>query len=209
MKIFLFITLMMTTFVKASAETELQIIRVLPLEGRGEGLDINEGFLWEAEANDRWLKKIDPQTGTVLSTYSSPTLYPESLAWMETNELLHIDFKRRDVALGELNEDGKFTFKQIGNLKEIGFGLAKRNSSSFWVTGYYSPEIYLYSYPGLKVLDTITTPLQNVEDLAWDGTHLWSSDFRDDDKKLIYKLSSTTGDVVETYHLPGEEVCGM
>lgn len=207
MKKIFFLVLMISTIVNAAAVTELDIIRILPHSGRGEGLDFYSGYLWEAEADDRRLKKINPSTGGIVKYHSSPTLYPESLVWITTNKLLHIDFKRRDVAVGEIDSRGKFRFNLLGSLKEIGFGMAKKTSTSFWVTGYYSPKIYLYSYPGLTILKTITTPLLNVEDLAWDGTYLWSSDFRDGNKKLIYRISATTGNVLETYHLPGSEVC--
>lgn len=197
---------MMSSYSHA-AITELDVIRVLPHTGRGEGLDFYNGYLWEAEASDRVLKKINPETGTVVKTHSSPTLYPESLIWIAPNKLLHIDFKRKDVALGELLENNKFKFSLVGHLKSIGFGMARRTSTSFWVTGYYSSKIFLYSYPGLTLLKTLETSLVNVEDLAWDGQYLWSSDFRDENKKLIYRISATTGNVLSTHKIPGTQVC--
>ncbi|HXH29233.1 MAG TPA: hypothetical protein VNJ01_00305 [Bacteriovoracaceae bacterium] len=186
---------------------DFNLIRLLPHTGRGEGLDYNKSYLWEAEGDKKIIKKISPTTGRVVRTYSSPTLYPESIMWMESDKFLHIDFKRTDVVIGQIGSNGVVRLELLGHLKTLGFGLAKKTATSFWVSGYFSSEIYLYSYPGLRLLRTITTPLRGVEDLAWDGKHLWASDYYDLNKKLVYRLDPDDGDVVGTYKLPGSRTC--
>ncbi len=185
----------------------LNLIRKLPHTGRGEGLDYSGGYLWEAEGNQKIIKKISPATGKVFRTFSSPTLYPESIIWITSEKMLHIDFKRPDVAVGTISSSNIVRWELLGKLRALGFGMAKRTSTSFWVSGYFSPKIHLYSYPGLSILRTITTPLDSVEDLAWDGTHLWASDYTDLNERVIYRLSPTTGNILGRYTLPGTSTC--
>lgn len=186
---------------------DLEVVKILPHHGRGEGLDYYDGFLWETEGNDKIIKKINPQTGETTNFFSSPTLYPESLVWMEKNKFIHIDFKRKDVVVGKFDKKKRLRFELLGDLTELGFGLAKKDEKSFWVSGHFSPKIQLYSYPQLQLLYTINTGLKAVEDLAWDGESIWASDYHDKSKKKIYRINPQNGTILNVYRIPGKEAC--
>jgi len=68
------------------------------------------------------------------------------------------------------------------------------DGTNLWATDYYDDIIYKLDPVTGEVLDSIYTPRDGPQGLAFDGNYLWGSD-----STTIYKIEVTTGEVLSTF----------
>lgn len=190
-------------FALAGANPEkLFVTRTLPHTGYSEGLDFHQGYLWHALPKE--IVKIDPKDGLVLERFKPATDYSESITWFQ-GKLFNLSFSDNSIHAGSLQKKG-LTFRRAGNVPEVhGWGIT-HDGTHLIVTGDYSPKLYYLHPKTMSVKKTLTTPISDLEDLAWDGTHLWSSSLTKH-RGQIFRISPKDGQIVGFYTLPDPESC--
>jgi len=198
MKIIILITLFVASY--SSAET-LEVIRTIPHTGYSEGLDFHDGFLWHALPKE--ILKIDPADGSIVARFVPPTDYSESLHWWN-GKLYNLSFSNDGLYVGKL-ANNKLVFEKKGKVPEkTGWGIVSVGSQLV-VTGDFSKILYFLD-SNLKVVRTLVTEAEAIEDLAYDGESLWSSSFTTFRGK-IFKINPKTGKVGPYYSLPSPDDC--
>src|SRR5262249_55729885 len=69
-----------------------------------------------------------------------------------------------------------------------------------------SAQLYEIDATTHAVIHSVPLPIYWVEDLAWDGRYLWSSDWLFD---IGFAIDPTTGDTLHTYKPPGPHPVGQ
>lgn len=189
-------------FVPALWANTLQKIRQIPHSGYSEGLEFQDGFLWNALPKE--IKKIDPKDGSVLLSVKPATEYSESLTWFQ-GVLWNVSFHDNSIQAGKLTRD-KIAFEKKGTVPEVhAWGMA-HNGKEILITGDYSNKVYFLNPKTTKVVRTLTTNGKDLEDLAWDGKWIWTSSFTEHHGE-IFKIHPQTGKVEGYYRLPDAEQC--
>lgn len=199
--ILLFLALWLPTFAKDPVQ-KLEIIRSIPHSGYSEGLDFFDGFLWHALPKE--ILKIDPKTGTVVERFPPPTDYSESIVWFR-NQLFNLSFSDNSIHSAKLGKRG-LSFKRVGAVPEVhGWGIT-HDGQSLIVTGHYSQKLYFLNPATLRVTRFITTTVSALEDLAWDGSSIWTSSFTGY-RGQIFRVSPKDGTIDQFFSLPDPEAC--
>ena len=189
-------------FVASSLRAEtLEIIRKIPHTGYSEGLDFHEGFLWHALPKE--IVKIDPSDGSVVGRFKPSTDYSESLKWWN-GKLYNLSFSDDGIYVGKL-ANGALAFERKGTVPEKhGWGM-EVIGPNLVTTGDYSKVLYFYDSK-LKVVRTLVTEADAIEDLAYDGRYLWASSFTTNRGK-IFRIDPKNGKVGTLYTLPNADDC--
>lgn len=180
----------------------LAVIRTLPHSGYSEGLDFKDGFLWHALPKES--VKIDPKDGRVVARFPSSSDYNESLAWVG-EELLQLSFADNGIYRGRL-KGATLSFERAGTVPEVhGWGITY-DGKNVIITGDYSRKLYFLDLTSLRVVRTIETPVDALEDLAWDGTGIWSSSFTTY-QGTIFRFDPRNGKLQGAFALSAPQRC--
>lgn len=183
-------------------EQKLEIINKIPHTGYSEGLDFHAGFLWHALPKQ--ILKIDPKDGSILEKFSPATDYSESIKWLN-GKLWNLSFSDEGLYQGELTNN-KLVFTKITSVPEPrGWGIEKVGNQ-LAVTGNFSNKIYFFEPKTKKWGKTLVTDATDLEDLAWDGSRLWSSSFSSHSGKIFY-VDLKSGKMSSLYELPEKDLC--
>jgi glutamine cyclotransferase len=182
----------------------LELIRKIPHSGYSEGLDYFQGVLWNSVPKS--LVEIDPSDGTVLQRFTPATDYSESLM-LFAGKIWNVSFSDNGIYNGKISGD-KVSFKKVGTTPESAAWGMTNDGKSILVTGNYSPKIYFLDSTTLKVTKTLTTPVKDLEDLAWDGIGIWSSSYTSH-RGQIFRINPKTGAIPEFYDLSDPESCPL
>lgn len=185
---------------------KLELIRKIPHSGYSEGLDFHKGFLWHALPDA--ILKIDPKDGTIVERFKPATEYGESIAWFN-GKIYGLSFTDNSISIGSIQGRGpkkQLLFKRAADTPEVhGWGIA-HDGKSLIITGNYSPILYFLNPKTLKVERTITTPVTALEDLAWDGTGIWSSSFTEH-RGQVFRISPKDGKIEKFFSISSPEDC--
>lgn len=207
MRITALILLLVVACLSARAEKTLERVRKIPQTGYSEGIDYDRGFIWHAFPHE--LTKIDASDGTVVAHFTPPSEYSESLAWFH-GKLYNLSYSDDGIYVGTLakQKDGSeaLHFERGGTAPEAhGWGIT-HNGKELIVTGNYSKKLYFLDPKTLKVARVVTTPIKDLEDLAWDGKGIWASSFTEHHGE-IFRLSPKDGKLEAVYKLPDADEC--
>lgn len=182
--------------------SSLSLIRKIPHSGYSEGLDFADGYLWNALP--KIINKIDPKDGTVVQRFPPATDYSESLKWVN-GALFNLSFSNNGIYRGTLGAQG-FTFQRIGGVPEqTGWGL-ESSSEGLIVTGHFSHNFYILDPTNGKVRRKLTAAVKDLEDLALDGSRVWTSSFSEFPGQ-IFTLDLKTGARGPLYKIPEPDQC--
>jgi glutamine cyclotransferase len=181
----------------------LEVLRRIPHSGYSEGLDYHQGYLWHALPKK--IVKIDPKDGAVVATFPPATDYSESIVWFQ-GKLWNVSFSDNGLYAGTLN-GSTLKFSHKGTTPESrAWGIAT-DGVHLIVTGHYrSPKLYFLSPKDGKLVREITTPIPDLEDLAWDGEGLWTSTFTGHTGS-IFRIDPKSGEVQGEFSLPNPQEC--
>lgn len=186
----------------AAEPKKLKVLRQIPHSGYSEGLDFHEGFLWRALP--KAIAKISPQDGSVLAQYTPPSDYSESVVWV-AGAIWNVSYSDNGLYRGERKGE-QLKFKRVGDVPEIhAWGIAY-DGKNLIVTGDYSSKLYFFDPKTAQRVRTLETDRKDLEDLAWDGTGLWTSSFTQYRGK-IFRIDPQTGKSSDFYLLPDAESC--
>lgn len=180
----------------------LEVIRKIPHTGYSEGLDYHEGYLWHALPRE--IVKIDPSDGTVLLRFQPASQYSESVMWF-LGYLWNVSYSDNHIYAATL-EGRTLKFGKVGTVPEVHAWGLTHDGKSIIVTGNYSNKLYFLNPKTLQIEKTLTTPVKDLEDLAWDGVGIWSSSFSTY-RGQIFRIDPKSGDVRQFFSIPNPEEC--
>lgn len=183
--------------------TTLRVLRTLPHDGWSEGLDVRGGILWHAYPHS--IEELDAATGEILRVHEPPSDYSESVAW-RGDTLWNLSYSDANVYAGTIGADGAIDWRIAGRGPDVhGWGIA-HDGRDLIVTGNGQPTIWFLDPGTLAVTRTIATPIDDLEDLAWDGKWIWASSYSLY-PGTIFRVDPRTGAVVDFYSLPDPDAC--
>ena len=127
------------------------------------------------------LYKIDPKTGTVLSTVELPFSWPQDMAF-DGKYMWVID--KATHQLIQFDQNDGTTIKELPDPAGNGTGLAF-DGKYLWVADHSRNELYMVEPKTGIVLLVTDTPSEFARGLAFDGKYIWVSDSQTD---KIYKV---------------------
>lgn len=190
----------------ASAAAEpLERVRTIPQAGWSEGLDVSGGRIWHPYPHH--LEESDLATGDLIATFTPPSDYSESVTWFD-GTLYELSYATDGIYEATFAADSSLTWTLAGHMPEIhGWGIT-HDGESLIATGNGSPYLYFLDPATLTVTRTVTTPVDDLEDLAWDGRWLWASSFSLLHGSIV-KLDPMTGDIAGLYELAEPSRCSQ
>lgn len=148
--------------------------------------------------------KIDPKDGTVLQRFTPASDYSESVAWWGKT-LWSVSFSDNGIYAGVLKGD-QIPFKRRGSTPEAHAWGVTHDDRHLILTGNYSANLYFMDPKTLKVVKKITSPVKDLEDLAWDGKGIWASSFSSY-RGQVFRIDPNTGRIDEFFSLPDPSDC--
>lgn len=183
--------------------TMLEIVDRIPRSGWSEGIDIVDGRIWHAWPST--IRELDME-GNVLSEHEPPSSYSESLTWFR-GRLWNLSYHNPNLYAGRL-VDGVISFEIVGTVPGVaGWGIT-HNGTELITTGNGSTDLHFFDGETVSLLRTVTTPVDDLEDLAWDGRYIWASSYSEYPGQ-VFRLDPTTGAVVDVHSLPDPEECSI
>lgn len=184
----------------------LTLIRRLPHAGWSEGLDVHGRELWHSFPGS--IKVYDKETGDELRELaSSPSTYNESLAWRD-GELWNVSYDDSNVYVGRPAAEGELDWHIAGTTPEVhGWGIT-HDPDHVIVTGNGSPFLYFLDPQTAGLVKTVTTPVDDLEDLAWDRGAIWASSYSEYPGQF-FRIDPSTGAIVDVHSLPGAGECSI
>ncbi len=161
---------------------------------------MHDGELWQAFAKVHVV--YDPVTGEKKREYEPPSDYSESLAWVD-GRLWNVSFSDSNLWVGTPGEDG-FRWEIAGTTPEShAWGIAFTGEHVI-VTGNGTPFLYFLDPGTTDVVHVVETPIDDLEDLAWDGESIWATSYVDLPGKF-FRLDPATGEVLDVFEVPAGE----
>ena len=184
------------------------------------GLTWDGQYLWVCDYNSEMIYAIDPVDGRVIKSFDTPGHDPEGLAW-DGSYIWHVDgadadtngpveklyIYKIDPTTGQstrmfeaphpgynaedLEWDGQYLWYIDGGNE----GKDEGTSTIFKVdpnTG--------------AVIKSFSAPSSDPSGLAWDGTNLWVTDYR---QAIIYRINADDGKVIDKITAPSDYPGGL
>ena len=176
----------------------------MPHDGWSEGLDFaDDGALWAPYGHH--IRVLDPSSGANQATYTPPTGYQESVTWFQ-GRLWALSWDDDSIYAGDLGTDGKMLWTLMGHTPDVhGWGIT-HDDRYLIMTGNGMPYLYFVDPATMTLVKTVTTPVDDLEDVAWDGEYVWASSFSAYPGTEM-RLDPETGEVVDLYPLPEPSEC--
>lgn len=196
----------------SSAEKTLTVVqsavsvvkKSLTAPGQGpSGIAWDGSALWVVDTQDfetYKLYRIDPQSGSVLSSFEVPTIIPDALTW-DGSRLWLVDGV--ESKLLQIDPSNGKVLKSLAAPGTYPTGIAW-DGSALWVADADDLKIYKINPITGKVIDSFDAPGFFPTGLAWDGQYLWHLD-----TVSIYKLDPNGGTVLAEYESPRERLADL
>lgn len=182
---------------------ELTLVRTMEHSGWAEGLDVKDGELWHAYPGSH--RVLDLMTGEELRRYTPPTTYSESLMWFQ-GKLWNVSYHDQNLYAGTLNESGLFDWRVVGTVPEIHSWGITHDGDSVIVTGNGTENLYFLDPSNAALRRTITTPIDDLEDIAWNRGAIWASSYSELPGQF-FRVDSSTGGILDIHSLPDPAEC--
>ena len=183
----------------------LTLAGTLPHSGWSEGLDVHGGELWHAFPGD--IRVFDLDTGDPLRRYEPPSSYSESLAWVR-GRLWNVSYHDANIYVGETTTAGELAWTVAGTTpEEHGWGITF-DGTHVILTGHGSELLYFLDPDTAAVVRTITTPIDDLEDLAWHDGAIWASSYSELPGQF-FRVDPANGAVVDVHALPDPAECAI
>jgi len=178
-----------------------------------EGLAWDGTRLWCNNYSNGTLYAVDPADGRILRAHSGRGLpvLPEGLAWDGTHLwtcewITGKIFKLRDTGT-DIQVVAVFPPPALAG----GTTGLEWDGTHLWLAtwgqdGHSYSQLFKLDPTTLAVLQRFDLPVWWVEDLAWDGRYLWSTDWQ---FSIGFAIDPATGDTLHTYATPGPRPVGM
>lgn len=183
---------------------ELTLMRTLPHAGWGEGLEVYGGELWEARS--RLHLVVDPITGEEKRRYEPVTDYSESIAWIH-GKLWNVSNSDSNVWVGT-PMGTTFTWEIRGTTPEVHAWGITWNGEHVIVTGFGSAFLYFLDPVTAAVERVLETPVDDLEDIAWDRGAIWASSYSKMNRQF-FRIDAASGEVLDVHSLPNERGCDI
>lgn len=182
----------------------LTLVRTLPHDHWCEGLDVHDGELWEAFPHT--IRVYDPLTGELKREYEPPSTYSESIAW-RNGELWNVSYHDSNVYVGTPSEDGTtFSWRVAGTTPDVHAWGITHDPESVIVTGNGREYLYFLDPVTAEFQRSITTPVDDLEDIAFDRGAIWASSYSEYHGQF-FRIDPATGEILDVHSLPDAEEC--
>lgn len=165
-----------------------------------QGLAWDGESLWNVDATELKLFRLDPQSGLIRESLALKADFPTGLAWdgtsfwlLDSSELLIYKLDRKGKVKGQIQAPGSFPQ-----------GLAW-DGESLWVAD-FEGQLYKVRPANGEVLETIPGPGESLTGLAWAAGSLWVADL---DTQKLYKVDPTSGEKLAELPSPGPFPAGL
>ena len=182
----------------------LELVRRLPHAGWSEGLDMHDGELWHAYPGT--IKVYDPVSGDLLREYEPPSTYSESLAWRD-GEIWNVSYHDSNVYVGTPAANGaSIAWRIAGETPDVhGWGIT-HDETSVIVTGNGKETLWFLDPETLAVTRTIETPVDDLEDIAFDRGAIWASSYSEYHGQF-FRIDPADGSILDVHALPDASEC--
>ena len=141
----------------------------------------------------------------LLREIEPPSSYSESVAWRD-GELWNVSYDNANIYVGTPLVGGDFSWRIAGTTPEIhGWGIT-HDPTHVIVTGNGTPFLYFLDPVTTQVVRTVETPIDDLEDLAWDRGAIWASSYSAYSGQF-FRLNPWSGEVVDVFSLPDPAEC--
>lgn len=180
------------------------IRRVLASPGQSPlGIAWDGSALWVVDTSDfetYKLYRVDPQSGSVLSSLAITTIIPDGLAW-DGDRLWLVD--GAEGRLLQIDPTNGKVLKALVAPGTFPTGIAW-DGSALWVADADTLKIYKLNPITARVIESFDAPGDFPTGLAWDGQFLWHLD-----TTSIYKLDPKDGTIVAEYEAPRPQLADL
>ena len=185
-----------------------------------EGMASDGTYLYVADFLDASISRIDPAAPAAAVSFRSPGPHPEGLAWDGTH-LWSADWETRRIYRHQVSDTAltvDFFFdapRPETSTRPVGLTW---DGSALWLTTWYPGMLYRLDpatgavLVSRRVEDLYPRDPEPIsysyapEDLAWDGTHLWVTDWY---TPKIFRIEPTTFEVASTTPSPARGSVGL
>lgn len=144
--------------------------------------------------------------GNVLSEHEPPSTYSESLTWFR-GKLWNLSYHNANVYAGTM-VGGELVFEVAGTVPDLaGWGIT-HDGNDLIVSGNGRPDLYVLDGETLVHKRTVTTPVDDLEDLAWDGRYVWASSYSELPGQ-VFRIDLASGSIVDVHALPDPDECSI
>lgn len=186
-----------------SPSPTLEWIGEIPQSGWSEGLEWHDGRLWHPYPGQ--IEVVSTADGAVLTSYEPPSDYSESVTWLD-GHLYDLSYHTNGIYQGTLAADGSMSWAEVGTTPDVhGWGIATDGHQLF-MTGNGQPYVYVLDPADMHLVRTVTTPVDDLEDIAWQNGWIWASSYSEHHGQ-IFRIDLLTGDILDVWDLPDPENC--
>ncbi len=183
-----------------------------------EGIASDGTFIWVADFIDGTISRIDPAAPDRPLVFASPGPHPEGLTW-DGSHLWSADWETRRIYRHAVSDTAIPVVSSFDSPRPESWtrpvGLTW-DGSALWLTTWYPFMLYRLDptdghvlasrdiaglYPPLPPFGTYAP-----EDLAWDGAHLWITDWY---TAGIHRFDPVTYELLESVDSPGPRSVGL
>jgi len=162
------------------------------------GLAYDGTYLWNADADDHIIYKLDT-SGEIIDSFYSPGFAPSGLAFDGTY-LWNADVDNQIIY--KLDTSGEvIDFFDSPGTKPAGLAF---DGTYLWHADADEQMIYKLDTSG-NITNFFYSPGPRPAGLAYDGTYLWNAD---PDEERIFKLD-TSGEIIDSFYSPGFAPAGL
>lgn len=164
---------------------------------------MHDGELWHAFPSSH--RVYDLMTGVEKRRYTPPTTYSESVTWFD-GRLWNVSYHDQNLYAGTLNTAGTFNWVVVGTVPEIHSWGITHDGESIIVTGNGTENLYFLDPADGALRRTITTPIDDLEDIAWDRGTIWASSYSELPGQF-FRIDPETGALLDVFSLPYPAEC--
>ncbi len=187
------------------------VVDIIPAPDYAYGLTHDGTALWVGSGNDLKIWKIDDHSGARLDSIVPATDETRGLGW-DGGYLWGYQYifgssnpLKKDMIVKYAN-DGTMVDTLASPYEDYIGGMCWADGY-LWISVYYpqTPTAVLVKIDPLTgaFVDTLPSPGQQPQGLAFDGTHLWlAMDDNDGDPERIWQLDAATGDTLSSFPIP-------
>jgi glutamine cyclotransferase len=185
-----------------AAAGSLECVKRIPHSGWSEGLEWHNAQLWGSYPHS--LRVFDPETGDEIASYGVASGYQESVTWFQ-GRLYALSYSDNKIYQGTLTGT-TIKYVAVGTVPDVhGWGLT-HDDHDLILSGNGQPYLYFIDPGTMQTVKTLTTQVDDLEDLAWDGRWIWASSYSYF-PGTEFRIDPATGAVVEFYTLPEPSEC--
>jgi len=199
--------LFLFTNIICTSKADVSIISSFDFDG-ALGLTWDGSYLWTSSALADIIYKVDPSTGSIISSIASPGTDPHGLTW-DGIYLWNVDSSSKTIFQLDPTDGSiiaSFQNPAIAAISDNPHGLAF-DGSNLWLAGSSINTIFKLNPLNGDIIQSFDLGYSEggAWGLAWDGVNLWNSHPRGVEFGVgfLHSIDPATGNILSTDNAPG------